>query len=247
MLARLRSQGVETYAIGHDPSADFRMVASDNHQVAVRFTGSRYVMNPTLPGMHNLYNITMASAVIADFGLPLETISPIMATFPGVPGRYERMAMQNGSHFVVDYAHTLDALELIFDSLRADGAKRIIHIFGFRGKRDPTKWADMLELSNSLSNRTILTTDDLNGIDSETMRTTYAELEKKLPIANKTASILDRTKAIEAAMRTAGPDDWILLTGKGHECYAQAFHHPTQSDKETVHYLTKLLGASVTG
>lgn len=247
LLARLRSQGVEARVIGHDPSADFRMEAGDNHEVAVRFAGSRYVMNPTLPGVHNLYNLTMASAVIADFGLPLETISRLMASFPGVPGRYEKLAMQNGSHFVVDYAHTLDALELIFNSLRADGAKRIIHIFGFRGKRDPTKWADMLELSNRLSNRTILTTDDLNGIDSETMHATYAELEKKLPIANKTAIILDRTKAIETAMRTAGPDDWILLTGKGHECYTQAFHHPAHSDKETVHYLSKLFGTSVTG
>ena len=247
LLAHLRSKGVETRVIGQAPSADFRIEASDNHQVAVRFAGSHYAINPTLPGMHNLYNITMASAVIADFGLPLETISALMASFPGVPGRYERMELENGSHFVVDYAHTLDALELIFHSLRADGAKRIIHIFGFRGKRDPTKWADMLELSNRLSNRTILTTDDLNGIAPETMHALYAGLEKKLPIGNKTAIILDRTKAIETAMRTAGPDDWILLTGKGHECYTQAVHYPTQSDKETVLYLSKLFGASVTG
>lgn len=47
----------------------------------------------------------------------------------------------------------------------------------------------------------------------------------------------DRTSAIKWAIENSQQDDWILITGKGHETYKQMFSMPTTSDTETVLYI----------
>ena len=121
--------------------------------------------------------------------------------------------------------------------MHKDGAKRITHIFGFRGNRDATKRDEMIAASTAQSTRVILTTDDLNSIPEETMRQEYAEYQQKFAGMHKIDVMMDRTLAIQAAVTEAREGDWILVTGKGHEKYKTAYALPTASDKETVLYL----------
>lgn len=46
--------------------------------------------------------------------------------------------------------------------------------------------------------------------------------------------------AIKQAIEDSQSGDWVVITGKGHEKYQQNFHLPTDSDRETVNFITKL-------
>nr|WP_316047546.1 cyanophycin synthetase [Planococcus glaciei] len=73
----------------------------------------------------------------------------------GVEGRFEVSKLTNGSTVVVDYAHTPDAVSYCLETVKLQGAKRIIHVFGFRGDRDPSKRSAMLSISAEWSDRYI--------------------------------------------------------------------------------------------
>ncbi|MBZ8135552.1 glutamate ligase domain-containing protein, partial [Afifella sp. IM 167] len=143
-------------------------------------------------------------------------------SFPGVPGRFEMYSHPNDATAVIDYAHTADAFSYCLKTARDCGAKRILHVFGFRGDRDESKRAKMLEISSAMSDCTFLTLDDLNGIDKNKM---IAELKKYRKMSGKESDqvIPDRTLAIKKAWDMAESGDWILVTGKGSETYKEEY------------------------
>jgi UDP-N-acetylmuramoyl-L-alanyl-D-glutamate--2,6-diaminopimelate ligase len=119
------------------------------------------------------------------------------------------------------------------------GAKKIYHIFGFRGGRDTTKRAEMVKVSSEHSDVLILTMDDLNSDGMDGMDGMESTLNKLLSdySAGNGKVIPDRTFAIQEALQAGKEGDWIIITGKGIERYDQKFGLPTISDKETVLYL----------
>lgn len=58
--------------------------------------------------LHNVYNLLAALTVIAQEGFDLETLAGTIESFPGVPGRLERVKNNLGFEVFVDYAHTPD-------------------------------------------------------------------------------------------------------------------------------------------
>ncbi|HEX4738451.1 MAG TPA: UDP-N-acetylmuramoyl-L-alanine--D-glutamate ligase [Allosphingosinicella sp.] len=57
---------------------------------------------PSLQGPHNAQNVAAAVAVSRELGVPAETISRGLATYPGLPHRMERVAERDGVLFVND-------------------------------------------------------------------------------------------------------------------------------------------------
>jgi UDP-N-acetylmuramoyl-L-alanyl-D-glutamate--2,6-diaminopimelate ligase len=90
----------------------------------------------------------------------------------------------------------------------------------------------MMAVSSQMTDCTILTLDDLNGIDQNDM---IAELEKYREASGKAADLIipDRTLAIKKAWDMAEAGDWILVTGKGSEVYKDNYELPSKSDQET--------------
>jgi UDP-N-acetylmuramoyl-L-alanyl-D-glutamate--2,6-diaminopimelate ligase len=78
--------------------------------------------------------------------------------------------------FVIDYAHTPDGLLQCLEAMNVYKPRRLIHIFGFRGDRDESKWEVMLEVSKRYCDETILTLDDLNTVLSDRMLEWYERL-----------------------------------------------------------------------
>lgn len=183
---------------------------------------------PTVKGIHNRFNAAMAWVVAEDMNCPIDTLQEGLRSFRGVPGRFQMYSLPNGATAVIDYAHTAEAFDYILQTAKEEGARHIMHVFGFRGKRDRTKRQKMLDISVKRSNQVFLTVDDLNGVTTEQLLSEYRELDFSGEV------IADRTEAIYSALDQASSGDWVIITGRGMEAYKEKYTHGTTSDGETV-------------
>ena len=189
------------------------------------------VLQLKILGKHNIFNACMALLTAQQLAIPTKKILQSLSEFSGVPGRFEMVSHPKGAKIVIDYAHTQGAFSHCLQTIREQGAKRIFHIFGFRGNRDQRKRQPMVEISKDLCDVTLLTLDDLNGIPKESMEQTLYDLHDKVE--------LDRTLAIKQVLEKVEEGDWVCITGKGHEEYKEQFYYPTSTDIETVNFFTK--------
>jgi len=119
---------------------------------------------------------------------------------------------------LVDYAHTHDALENVLSALRPLTRGRLIVLFGCGGDRDKTKRPKMAAVACALADQVIITSDNPRTEDAARI---IADILTGVPNDRRGAVIIepDRAAAIVAAIAGAGPDDVVLLAGKGHEDY----------------------------
>jgi len=238
----LSAKGIPVYSIGYDDSHDLKIEdinLNGETRFEINMGGITYPLTFPSPGLHNVYNAAMAFLTAMKIGISPDLIAEALKTFPGVPGRFEMISHPEGATFIVDYAHTKDAIEYCLQAAQEHEAVKIKHIFGFRGERDKTKREHMVKASAAMSDEFTLTFDDLNGISEEEMASELKELNERFGM-NKGRVITDRTLAIRSAWENARMGEWILITGKGPEEYQSMYELPTSSDKETLLYLQKL-------
>ncbi len=236
----LRSSGRTVYTIGGSEENHLRIsnFHSQNSSVLIEEENESRTIYSPMNGAHNIYNTLMAYLTAKLIGVSSNDILSSIDEFKGVEGRFEIHKLPNGATAIIDYAHTPDAISYCLTTAKQQGANRITHVFGFRGKRDSSKRKTMLSLTNDLSDKYILTLDDLNSVPSDKMIMTLENLHETY--GSKKGSIIpDRTLAIKHAIEDSQAGDWIMITGKGHEKYQQKFHLPTASDRETVNFITK--------
>lgn len=239
LITLLQKEGTKVYSIGHSNKNDLYILDIDavkTPSIKVREKYETCTINLPMAGLHNLYNSVMAYATAKQVFISTERVLQSIQRFPGVPGRFELIKQKNGSTVVVDYAHTADALFHCLQTAKDAGAKRIIHVFGFRGNRDATKREEMIKITSELSDQYILTMDDLNSVPFEEMLEIFKSLNNNVG-NDKGMVIPDRTLAIKQALAHSERGDWVLITGKGHEKYQRNFTLPTETDKETVMYI----------
>lgn len=169
-----------------------------------------------LVGHYNVRNCLAAITVGVAAGYPLEQVIRALSGFRGVPGRMERVENGEGKHIFVDYAHTEDALKNVLSSLREITSGKIVCLFGCGGNRDRTKRPKMGSIAKALSDRLILTSDNPRNESPERI------LEEIVSGISDTKDVViepDRRKAIGIAIAGLGPEDVLLIAGKGHETY----------------------------
>jgi len=174
--------------------------------------GIRRVRSPLL-GRVNAYNLLAAWACAAALGW--EGVERRMVDLSPPPGRYQRLPQRPGKpQVMVDYAHTPDALAQVLRDLRSIAKGRITVVFGCGGERDRGKRPQMGAIAHGLADRIILTNDNPRGEDPLAI---IAEIRAGIP--GDVPVELDRRRAIARAIAEAGPGDWVLIAGKGHENY----------------------------
>ncbi|RYZ54304.1 MAG: UDP-N-acetylmuramoyl-L-alanyl-D-glutamate--2,6-diaminopimelate ligase, partial [Sphingobacteriales bacterium] len=122
----------------------------------------------------------------------------------------------------VDYAHTPDALLNVLatiNQLRTKG-QQLITVFGCGGDRDAAKRPLMAAAACEHSDRAIMTADNPRTENPESI---LDDMERSLALQHKrkVLRIADRKEAIKTACSLAGPEDIILIAGKGHETYQE--------------------------
>lgn len=231
----------KTYALKTMANYHGRVLEADFNGMLLNFGGREFWT--TLTGKFNVYNLLLAYAVAIESGFHEEDILKAISTLKKVKGRFETLKSDSGIFFVIDYAHTPDALENILDSINDIRTKneRLITIFGCGGDRDHAKRPEMGKIATRKSTLAIITSDNPRTEDPAAI---IKEIEAGVEPQNfsKYTSIPDRKEAIKMAIKFAEPRDIILLAGKGHEDYQEingVKHH--FDDKETIMELAKLM------
>ncbi len=170
----------------------------------------------TLIGIHNVYNILAAAAATVSMGIGLKETAAGIQALEGVPGRLQRITEAKDFTAFVDYAHTDDGLKKVLAALKPLADGKLIVVFGCGGDRDRAKRPRMGRVAQELADVVVVTSD--NPRHEEPQAIIDEILAGTTPGANLFVEP-DRRKAIEAACRLAGPDDVVLVAGKGHETY----------------------------
>lgn len=198
------------------------------------FKGKTWELISPLVGEFNAMNLLGVQALALGLGVEIEDLRAL-GDFHGVCGRMERVKNPQNLHVFVDYAHTPDALENVLKTLRGAGFEKIVTVFGCGGNRDRGKRPLMGKAVAELSDIAVLTSDNPRFEEPEAiLRDVLPGLEK----AKKVFVEVDRKKATALALDLLGPDDALLIAGKGHEDYqiiGSEKHH--YSDQEVVREL----------
>ena len=175
-----------------------------------------------LIGTFNAYNLLAIYGTAVELGLDYFEVLRLLSELESVSGRFQYIISNEKITAIVDYAHTPDALENVLKTINDIRTKneQLITIVGCGGDRDKTKRPIMANIASTLSDKTIITSDNPRTEKPEDI---IAEMEKGVEPQNfkKTMSITDRKQAILAACQMAAPNDIILIAGKGHETYQE--------------------------
>jgi len=175
-----------------------------------------------LIGTFNAYNLLAIYGTAVELGLDKLEVLRLLSELESVSGRFQYIVSDQKITAVVDYAHTPDALENVIKTINdiRTNNEQLITVVGCGGDRDKTKRPIMAHIASSMSNKVIITSDNPRTEDPIDI---IADMEKGVEPQNqkKTLSIVDRKQAIKTACQLAGPNDIILIAGKGHETYQE--------------------------
>jgi UDP-N-acetylmuramoyl-L-alanyl-D-glutamate--2,6-diaminopimelate ligase len=174
-------------------------------------------LQTSLIGVHNAWNLVLSFAMLESLeGISLAEFSRVMAGYPGIPGRFERV----GTHCFVDYAHTPDALEKVLSTLKATlrDENKLVVVFGCGGDRDRGKRPQMGQIAGHWADRVWATNDNPRTEDPQSiLDQIVAGVDPK--DRSKLRVCADRAEAIRRALEESQPTDVLVVCGKGHESY----------------------------
>lgn len=172
-----------------------------------------------IKGKFNIYNALAAASIGLGAGVSLPGIVRGLEKVRGVRGRLELIDEGQAFKVIIDYAHTPDAFEKLYEALKPIRKKRIIAVFGATGDRDRTKRPILGEIAGRHANVIILTNEDPYTENPEKIIQEVAAgiRGKKWQAEKNYFTILDRRQAIQKALTLAQTGDLVLITGKGHE------------------------------
>ena len=192
----------------------------------------------TLSGKFNLYNLLAAMTCAKAFGVPTIAMQKALVLFRGVPGRLQKIEGGQDFSVFVDYAHTAESLEAVYETFPN---KRKICVFGSTGGgRDKWKRPKMGSVADKYCAEIILTNDDPYEENPQAILEDIATgIQDKKP-----EMIVDRRLAIRAGLSRARAGDVVLITGKGTDPYlmeANGKKTPWSDAEITKEELRKLL------
>lgn len=165
-----------------------------------------------LTSSFNLINLDVALGCMADLGYTFNEAEISKLTAP--PGRFNVLE-DGGRTFVIDFAHTPDALENTLKNAKAlYPDKKIICVFGCGGNRDRTKRPLMGKIAVENCDFVYVTSDNPRFEEPERI---ISDIVSELN-ASHFCAIVDRKEAIARAAQEYR-DAVIVIAGKGHEAY----------------------------
>lgn len=197
------------------------VMESSLHSSTVRLDVNGEIFSGKVPfcGVFHFENFLTACLLFRD--MTGEFPSPdLWSKVVPVPGRLEILRESGGSGpwICVDYAHTPDALEKALTALRPLTPGLIWLVFGCGGERDRGKRPLMGHVAEAGADRILLTSDNPRKERAEDIIVDIlAGFRSKQPDFVE----IDRRKAIQKAILSAGAGDVVLIAGKGHESWQQ--------------------------
>lgn len=212
--ARSVSYGIQNQADYH---ADDIHIGTTGSLFTLTHDGKSYEVSTNLVALYNIYNLLGAIAGICESGIAMEEILPLVSNLHQIEGRMERIDEGQPFTVIVDFAHTPDGLEKIFEYAKdiTKEGRSIISVFGSAGKRDTKKRKVFGEVASRFCDNIILTEDDPRDEDP---REIANEIKSGITNTNN-IFIENRYDAIRQAIESANVGDTVLILGKGDEVF----------------------------
>ncbi|UQA59426.1 Mur ligase family protein [Polyangium aurulentum] len=198
-----------------DLAAERVTVSWEGTRIALARSSVHPEVPPTIAiravGEHYAENALAALLAALEAGVPAGLAALAIAEAPPPPGRFE--VIGDGPRAVVDYGHSPDALARTLRTARGLCRGRLTVVFGAGGDRDRSKRAPMGEAA-AVADRVVLTSDNPRSEDPAAIA---RQIREGLGAHADVIEILDREEAIRVALADAGPEDVVLIAGRGPE------------------------------
>ncbi len=171
-----------------------------------------------MPGEFNLYNAMAALCVCTRLGIGAGRIQESLRRIC-IKGRTEIIQVPGRGKVLIDYAHNAMSLRCLLQSLRRYHPQRLICLFGCGGNRSGNRRFEMGEVSASLADLTVITSDNPRYEDPVKIMDDIIAGAKKGGGAY--VAVGDRAEAIRYCLEHAREGDFLVLAGKGHEDYQE--------------------------
>lgn len=233
MFDTAHASGLTVWSYSLDPAKSATFVAADikpslqGVEIALRTdfgpkkTNIIKLVSPLL-GRFNVANLLAAIATAVALEISLEQIADVIPQLQGAVGRMQRVPSANGC-FIVDYAHTPDALSQVLASLKTHCKGQLWAVFGCGGDRDAGKRPLMAQAGLAGADKVVLTADNPRTEDPNLI---LQDMQAGMTNEQYQRTHIEpaRQTAIEYAVKQAAPADIVVIAGKGHETYQEINH-----------------------
>ncbi|TYL46175.1 UDP-N-acetylmuramoyl-L-alanyl-D-glutamate--2,6-diaminopimelate ligase [Nocardioides sp. BGMRC 2183] len=210
--------------------------------------GRRFAAGVPLAGDFNVANALAAIAAAGEVGLDAAAVAAGIAAGAGVPGRLERVRVDDDPGFpvLVDYAHKPDAVEAVLATLRPVTAGRLIIVLGAGGDRDTGKRPLMGAIAARAADVVVVTDDNPRSEDPAAIRAAVlaGATDGAADSGAEVVEVAGRREAIAAALGLARSGDVVVVAGKGHETGQEVAGvvHPFDDRIVVAEVLAELIG-----
>ena len=169
-------------------------------------------------GDFNVLNLAAVLTQLLVEGIAVKQCEDVFKKLDTVAGRMEQYCFEKkGITFVVDYAHTPDALKNALQTLkRHKSTGRLICVFGCGGDRDKGKRALMATVAEKHADEVVLVDDNPR---TESASQIMDDILQGFRAPEKVKTIHCRREAVMGLLTASERGDIVLLAGKGHEKY----------------------------
>ncbi|MDK1684521.1 UDP-N-acetylmuramoyl-L-alanyl-D-glutamate--2,6-diaminopimelate ligase [Acinetobacter terrestris] len=179
--------------------------------------GEFEVQSPLL-GHFNVENLIASLVSAEQAGFDLAALISTVSQLKGAPGRMQ-VIRDADRLFVVDYAHTPDALTQVLKTLKRHVNNKLWAVFGCGGDRDRGKRPLMTQAALDGADVALITSDNPRTENPEQI---FADMKAGIDFSAYTVhEIHDRREAIKFAVQNAQAGDIVVIAGKGHENYQE--------------------------
>ncbi len=184
------------------------------HKFGIDFVLNGKDFSSKLLGEFNLQNILAAISFVRSQAVSWEYIKEAIERFRGIPGRVEFIEENQNFKIIVDYAHTPESLEKLYQVFQ--DSRKICVLGAAGGGRDKRKRSEMGKIASAYCDEVILTNED--PYDENPM-SIIKDVAGGINSPFKYKMILNRRDAIHDALKMAKIGDTVLITGKGTDPY----------------------------
>lgn len=197
-------------------SAEDVLLNSNGITFTLTLNARRYPLVSPLLARFNVDNLLNTAACLYACGISEQEIVQKLQALHGVPGRAERIVLQQGAMAIIDYSHTPAALQNVLQGVRAHVRGKLWCIFGCGGDRDRGKRPLMAQAAQTFADMVVITDDNPRSEDPQQI---VAEIVAGIDKTQAVQVIQPREVAIVSVLEQLQPGDAVVIAGKGHENY----------------------------
>ncbi len=172
------------------------------------------ILNFFFPGNFNIINVMLSFISLLSSNFNFNNLLDTSKYLSLPKGRMEFFFCKKKPLFIVDFAHTPDALKNVLIECRKYCLGKLWCVFGCTGNRDKSKRSLMGFIAKNYSDIVIITNDDLYSEDENSI---LEDIKLGIKNFDNVYIILNRILAIKFSFINSNYNDVILVAGKGHE------------------------------